>query len=89
MTSVDIYSGVVRDDKRGAIPHQLPPILERLNLDAETFLGRMQGTQRRLSEPATVGGTERLKSLAMQLGQKYFRGQRLICRLYVPGARSL
>ena len=35
---VDWTGKIVRDDKRGAINQQLPPILERLNIEPKTWL---------------------------------------------------
>ena len=38
LTLVDYTGRCVRQDKRGAIPAQLPPILQRLNIDRKTWL---------------------------------------------------
>ena len=38
LTLVDFTGRCVRQDKRGAIPAQLPPILQRLNIDRLTWL---------------------------------------------------
>jgi hypothetical protein len=35
---VDTTGRIIRDDKRGAIPLHLPPILERLGIDRKTWL---------------------------------------------------
>ena len=35
---VDWTGRVVREDKRGAINHQLPPILERLNINTSIWM---------------------------------------------------
>lgn len=37
LTLVDMTGRAIRDDKRGSIPDHLPPILERLNVDFETW----------------------------------------------------
>ena len=38
LTLVDYTGRVIRDDKRGAIPQHLPPILQRLHIDQKTWL---------------------------------------------------
>ena len=38
LTLVDTTGRCIRQDKRGAIPQNLPPILERVNIDADTWL---------------------------------------------------
>lgn len=35
---VDMTGRIIREDKRGSIPNQLPPILERLNLNQQNWL---------------------------------------------------
>jgi hypothetical protein len=35
---VDIIGRIIREDKRGAIPLHLPPILDRLGIDRKTWL---------------------------------------------------
>ena len=39
---VDATGRIVRGDKRGAIPAHLAPILERLDLDIQSWIGLMQ-----------------------------------------------
>lgn len=40
---VDWAGRVIRDDKRGAIPEQIPPILRRIGLETERYLQHLQG----------------------------------------------
>jgi putative transposase len=42
LTLVDLTGRIVRADKRGAIPPDLAPILERLHLDLDAWLGLMR-----------------------------------------------
>ena len=35
---MDFTGRIIRPDKRGAIPDNLPPILERMGIDLETWL---------------------------------------------------
>jgi hypothetical protein len=42
LTLVDMTGRIVRDDKRGAIPADLVPILDRLRLDLDAWLGLMR-----------------------------------------------
>jgi REP element-mobilizing transposase RayT len=43
---VDYTGRIIRSNKRGAISNQLPPILQRLNIDAETWLENSTGFEK-------------------------------------------
>jgi hypothetical protein len=86
---VDWAGRAMRDDKRGAIETSIPPILERLNLNPETYLSFV-GTSSshrpgriRQSYNKALGSVEHLKTLAAQLGQKFICGLGDARRLYV------
>lgn len=80
---VDWAGRAIREDKRGAIPEHIPPILQRLKLNPESYLRHMQGRRASLRHhPRALGSIENLKKLAKQLGQKFIRGQGQSLALY-------
>jgi hypothetical protein len=86
---VDWAGRAIRDDKRGAIPNTIPPILERLSLNPKTYLafvGKQAfhfSDKKRQQHNKALGSVERLKVLANQLGQKFICGLGDARRLYV------
>jgi REP element-mobilizing transposase RayT len=79
---VDWSGRTIREDKRGAIPGTAPPILERLNLDAERFVAHVRrgGRDRHV---AALGHVERIREAARQLGRRFFKGLGQSRRLYL------
>ena len=43
---VDYTGRIIRNDKRGAIPDHIPPILERLSIDPTTWLENTTGFEK-------------------------------------------
>ena len=43
---VDYTGRIIREDKRGAIPHDTPPILQRLSIEPETWLANSTGFEK-------------------------------------------
>lgn len=60
--------------KRGYIPENAPPILNRLGLDVESFVQHMQGKRPHLSITNALGRLEKLQAYASQLGVKFIKG---------------
>ena len=89
---VDWTGRAIRDDKRGAIPNTIPPILERLKLNPKTYLAFVGKQSFHLPEKKrqphnkALGSVEHLKMLATQLGQKFICGLGDARRLYVVDA---
>jgi len=86
---VDWAGRAIRDDKRGAIPNTIPPILERLKLNPNVFLDfvgkpslQLSGKKRQQHHKA-LGSLEQLKMLAAKLEQKFVCGLGDARRLYV------
>jgi len=71
----------VRDDKRGAISQDLPPILERLGIDGQAWL--RLATQFESSFSTWVGKAEHVHSTCRRLGHRQARGISA-CRLLFP-----
>jgi hypothetical protein len=62
----------IRDDKRGHIPEEAPPILQRLGLDENHWVETVQHYGRRFY--TYVGHIEKLRQLGYSLGRKWLRG---------------
>jgi len=71
----------VRDDKRGAISQDLPPILERLGIDEQAWL--RLATNFETSFNTWVGTPEHVHSACRRLGHRRARGISA-CRLLFP-----
>jgi REP element-mobilizing transposase RayT len=78
---VDWTGRAIREDKRGHIPNDLPPILVRLNIDPAHWLGQMRLDGNRFG--GAVGRLEAMRAYAVCRGQQWLRGVRLSRRLFV------
>ncbi|AMO54550.1 transposase [Endozoicomonas montiporae] len=68
---VDWTGRVVRKDKKGSIPDNTPPILERLNIDPDEWLKTMSWDNR---FRRALGKLESLKAYAKQIGKQWVHG---------------
>ena len=78
---VDWTGRILRDDKRGAIPDTLPPILERLNMDAKHWLYLANHFESPFK--GLVGSAYKLKQACQTLGYQRTPGLRS-CEAYFP-----
>ncbi len=70
------YSGrAIRDNKRGAIPKNLTPILERLNLNTDTWMDELNGFKS--VGFSAVGTVDQLKDFCSKVSKKFAVGHRL------------
>ena len=70
------YSGIaILENKRGYIPESLPPILERLQLNPDTWLDELTGF--RSVGFSAVGTVDQLKSFCQKVGKRFAVGHRL------------
>ena len=78
---VDWTGRILRTDKRGAIPDNLPPIMERLNIDPQNWLY----LTRHFESPfkGLVGSAYKLKQACQTLGYQRTPGLRS-CEAYFP-----
>lgn len=82
---VDWAGRAIREDKRGAIPGHLPPILARLNLSPEHYLCHIRRGGRG-HHVAALGHVDRLREAPERLGRRFLKGLGQAQRLYqVPG----
>jgi hypothetical protein len=77
----DCTGRILREDKRGAIPEQTPPILEQLNIDPKEwcYLARHFESQFK----SLVGTAYHIKAACEKLGLKWAHGIRA-CRMAFP-----
>ena len=79
---VDWSGRIIREGKRGAINHNLPPILERLNIPADAWLNAIK--ERRKHFHVALGSYEKLQALCQQLKQHWIWGSKENQRLFSP-----
>ena len=72
-TLVDWTGRCVREDKRGSIPTNIPPILERINLTQHEWLRHTQFFEARFKRVA--GTLESIQRAASQFKQKWFHSK--------------
>ena len=71
------YSGrAIVANKRGFIPDELPPILERLNLNPDTWLDELNNFKS--IGITAVGTVDQLKAFCKQVGKQFAKGLKLI-----------
>ena len=70
---VDWAGRAVREDKRGAIPHDAPPILQRLGIEPARYLEHIQG-KAKMEKPTALGHGKRIALAAETLGRKFIKG---------------
>ena len=70
---VDWSGRIVREDKKGAIPEDLPPILERLDIDPDTWLRAIQ-RGRRLPFHHVIGRPSQMREAAVGCDRQFFKG---------------
>ncbi|WP_026280651.1 transposase [Thioalkalivibrio sp. ALE9] len=82
---VDWTGRAIREDKRGAIPESIPPILERLGIDPVHFL-RHVGRGQRSHHVAALGHVERFREAVRQLGRRSIKGVGISVRMFLAPA---
>ena len=77
---VDWTGRIVRQDKRGSIPADIPPILERLRIDPDEWVKTMRWNNR---FRRAVGKLASLKAYAAQTGRRWVHGVSCSQSLYL------
>ncbi|ABA58322.1 Protein of unknown function DUF1568 [Nitrosococcus oceani ATCC 19707] len=72
LTLTDWTGRAIRNDKRGVIPEDVPPILRRLGIDENAWVETVRDYGRHFCR--VVGPVERLRRLAGKLGHRWLRG---------------
>ena len=81
---VDWSGRAVIEGKRGSIPVNLPPILERLKIDPASyvkFINRSEKTR----FGNFIGPIEKMRDLAERFGKSFLKGQTAAAQLFSPG----
>ncbi|MES9858771.1 MAG: hypothetical protein ABW166_19520 [Sedimenticola sp.] len=68
-----LFSRAIREGKRGAIPSDIPPILQRMGLEPDAFVNHLRGHKGR-PHPVVLGPVGKIRAAAKQLGQRFFKG---------------
>ncbi len=78
---VDWAGRAIREDKRGAIPMDIPSILQRLGLAPDRYLRHLAG-EGQLEDPVVIGAAERIRQMAQEAGRCFIKGMGEARRLY-------
>ena len=70
---VDWAGRQIREDKRGAIDHNLPPILERLGIEPVAFVRHLQGKHKE-NYPRLLGRLKNIRQACSQLNRCFIKG---------------
>ncbi|MEZ5472771.1 MAG: hypothetical protein R3E90_13450 [Marinicella sp.] len=73
---VDYTGRAIVANKRGYIPEELPPILERLNLNPNTWLDELNNFKS--IGITAIGTVDQLKAFCKQVGKQFAKGLKLI-----------
>ena len=72
------------EGKRGSIPENLPPILQRLKIDPAAYVKFVNRSEKsRFSN--FIGSVEAMRTLADQFGKSFLKGQTAAAQLFSPG----
>ncbi|MEW8276193.1 MAG: alpha-amylase family glycosyl hydrolase [Candidatus Thiodiazotropha taylori] len=77
---VDWTGRAIREDKKGAIPSDLAPILERIGLNPDAWLKSVSYYNRNYF--SVMGAIDRIKAFAQEQEKSWHRGQRAVLSSY-------
>jgi REP element-mobilizing transposase RayT len=77
---IDWAGRAIREDKSGALPSELAPILERLTIDPEAWLDSIKNYGKNYY--TVIGRREAIKQVSQTLGRKWFCLSRFSLQLY-------
>ena len=81
---VDWSGRAVIEGKRGSIPENLPPILERLKIDPAAYIKFINRSEKtRFGN--FIGPVEAMRDLAERFGKSFLKGQTAAAELFSPG----
>ena len=81
---VDWSGRAVIEGKRGSIPDNLPPILERLKIDPAAYIKFINRSEKtRFGN--FIGPVEAMRDLAERFGKSFLKGQTAAAQLFSPG----
>jgi hypothetical protein len=77
---VDWTGRAIREDKKGAIPSDLAPILERIGLNPDAWVASVSHYDKHYF--SVLGTIDRIKAYAHTQKKSWHRGQRAVLRSY-------
>ena len=80
---VDWSGRVIVEGKKGFIPEQLPPILQRLNMRPEQYLAYVRKPKYGFAN--ALGALDKLKACAEHFEKAFLKGQTAAAALFSPG----
>ena len=81
---VDWSGRAIIEGKRGKIPDDLPPILERLEIDPHNYLRFINRTQKSRFH-GFIGSVKSMRGLAADFGRSFLKGQAAAAALFSSG----
>ena len=81
---VDWSGRAVVEGKRGSIPENLPPILERLKIDPAAYI-KFINRNEKTRFGNFIGPVEAMRDLAERFGKSFLKGQTAAAQLFSPG----
>ena len=82
---VDWSGRAIRNDKRGFIDQQIPPLLTRLGLESEGFINHLRGRKGR-AHSKVLGSIEKMRQAAVDMGRSFIKGLSEAQALYLKPA---
>jgi hypothetical protein len=80
---VDWSGRAIIQGKSGSIPGQLPPILQRLNMNPEKYLAFVRKPKSGFAN--AIGALDKLREFARHFDKRFLRGQTAAAALFSPG----
>jgi len=81
---VDWSGRAIIEGKRGSIPDNLPPILDRLKISPENYIRFINRTQKSQFH-GFIGTIKSMRSLAQDFGRSFLKGPAAAAALFSPG----
>ena len=81
---VDWSGRAITQGKRGSIPENFPPILDRLKIDPDNYIRFINRTQKHRFH-SVIGAIDTMRELASEFGRTFLKGQTAAAALFSPG----
>jgi len=81
---VDWSGRAIIEGKRGKIPDDLPPILDRLKIDPHNYIRFINRAQKSRFH-GFIGSVKSMRNLAADFGRSFLKGQAAAAALFSPG----
>mgnify|MGYP006439706557 CR=1 len=81
---VDWSGRAIVEGKRGSIPDDLPPILDRLKIDPDNYVRFINRAQKNRFH-GFIGTAKSMRRLAENFGRSFLKGQAAAAALFSPG----